>query len=508
MKKHELIEEVIDGIKNFKIIPFFGAGMSKSCGAKDWGEIINELKKELITDSLDYLEVAQEYENKYGRKKLITRLQDLSRLTSINSETLKIHLQILAMNPPVVYTTNYDNALEESANLMQKKYRKIVDLKDIVNSEHGDKQIIKFHGDFSNPNSIVFTKNDYQNRLNLERHCLDVLFRAHILGKSVLFLGYSFNDANIDYIFKKHSELYGNSNLLKSYIISFNKNEIREKQLMEKNIMTISVSSPNDLNSMIDLIGTDVFNNSLSSEIDKIFKPLPLEVLLNHQVKKLDSYLKSDKYSNEEKFNKVRETIESKSIPSDTEILLFELFNEFLTGNYDDKIKEAFLISFPNTYFKDFKHILSICFKIIGLMENPKFILDFSSKNFNSDGLMVIERKTSSLFKSIEEENKFICSLILGYLESMINEKKELPIKQLYRLFEGLKNHDYHEIEILGFAYPDKKNAQEIVDYYLNKYDSSLKARFTNKGVFGRRRPPTLSEIKNSIINNLPSKLD
>lgn len=203
MEKTAIIKDIIEGIISFKIIPFFGAGMSKPCKAFDWEEIILELKKELGTSSENFLTVAQEYEDRFGRHSLIERLKERCDLKILNSVSLENHMKILAMNPPIIYTTNYDNAIEEAAEQILRNYQKVVGLKDIVGAKHGENLIIKFHGDFSDSDSIVFTRNDYDRRLKADENPLDILFRSHILGKSVLFLGYGFRDENIDYIFRK-----------------------------------------------------------------------------------------------------------------------------------------------------------------------------------------------------------------------------------------------------------------------------------------------------------------
>ncbi len=506
MNQDKIIEEIIKGIVDFKIIPFFGAGMSKGCGALDWGEIIRELNKELATESEDYLKVAQEYEDKFGRDKLISKLEGVCKLSVLDSSALNNHLKILSMNPPIVYTTNYDNAIEEASNLLRKKYRKIVDLNDIVNSAHGEKQIIKFHGDFSNPESIVFTQGDYDKRLEIEKYHLDVLFRSHLLGKSVLFLGYGFGDINIDYIFQKHSELYGNSNLPKSYIVSFSKNEKKEAELKGKNVTTLFLESVEEFNNLIDNINSKVFNKSFNLEIDKFFKPLPSEVLTSYNIDNLLTYVKAGIHSNKEKVDKIRQTIEGKTIPSDVEQKLYKLFNIVFIGDFHDDLKEAFLISFPYVEFKDFKYILNLCFDIIALTENPKFILDLSSDNWGSDALMIIERKVSQIFKESIDARKFNCGLIIGYLEAMIFEDKNIGIKQVYRLFDALENCGYSELDEIGYAYSEKEKAQEVLELYFEKYDSSLKARFLRKGIFGRRIP-TIMEISEELKKSIPKNM-
>ena len=326
-----LLKEIVNGIASFKIIPFIGAGMSKSCGAADWSETISSLKNELQTSTDSFLLVAQEYETKFGRPALISKLQELCRLEVLDSTSLDLHLKILAMNPPIVYTTNYDAAIETAAELLNRDYRKIISLKNIVDTKHGEKQIIKFHGDFSNPDTIVFTREDYDKRLNISDYPLDILFRSHILGKSVLFLGYGFGDENIEYIFKKHTELYGLENLPKSYIISFGNNPEKEKFLRDHNVITLKLDSVAQFADLITEINSEVFKVSVDNELNLFFKPFPSVVFSGFDLANLQRFVDSPNYTNDEKHNKIRTSLEGKSFAKDIDDDVYAFFQNILS---------------------------------------------------------------------------------------------------------------------------------------------------------------------------------
>lgn len=501
MTKDQIIEEIIKGIIDFKIIPFFGAGMSKSCGAKDWNEVIELLKKDLITKSINNLNIAQEYEEQYGREKLIAELNLACKLLKTDSDSLENHLKILSMNPPIVYTTNYDNAIESASELLLANYKKIVNLNDLVNSNHGQKQIIKFHGDFSNPESIVFTKNDYDKRLKFDENFLDVLFRSHILGKSVLFLGYGFGDINIDYIFQKHTELYGNSELPKSYIISFKEDTEKENKLKQKNIITLALDSPNELNKLIDEISYKAFEKSFGLQAEDMFKSIPSVILTNFELKNLKEYINSDIISESEKHNKIRESLEMKELTIEVEKQVVNLYSEIINGKYSDEVKEAFLLSLNHVYFKKTENLINLIFELYNLFENPRFILDFQN-NYFTDVIMIIEKKIGEIFDDILDARKFTCVILLGYLEGMMSEKKVLSFKLLDRLLGELNNQGYDEFEDLGYNF-DKPKVNEIINYYLKKGDSNLRARFENNGIFGKRRS-NIFELGEQIKSSFP----
>lgn len=506
LNKEDIIKEIVDGITNFKVIPFFGAGMSKSCEASSWGEIITVLKKELHTNTDDYLLVAQEYENKFGRTKLIAKLQEMCELKNLNSKSLENHMKILAMNPPLVYTTNYDNAIEEAASLLRRKYKKIVGVRDIAESEHGAKQIIKFHGDFLNDDSIVFSKEDYDKRLKANENHLDILFRSHLLGKSVLFLGYGFGDKNIDYIFKKHTQLYGTENIPKSYIVSFQHDEEKEQELREKNIITLVLSSPKELSDLIDEVSNKVFNISLDNQFTDMFKELPSVVLTLFELNHLKSFVRSKDYSNEEKYDKIRETLEGKTVPQDVEEALFKFFETIIRDESDLKIKEAILIAFQHTRFRKTGHVLKLCIELMRLTEHPQFVLNLQNGNWGSDVLMVVEHKLSNILNDSVQCRKWMCMIILAYLEGMIAENMELTFDQVDRLLDGLKNNGYDEFDDLGAGY-NKEKVEEVIEHYLSRHDSVLRARFTMKSLGGKRRQ-TAREIMDEMMKNFPKNLN
>ena len=59
-------------------------------------------------------------------------------------------------------------------------------------------QIVKYHGDFDDDQSIVIAETDYLDVLL--RIALDIKFRSDALGKTILFIGYSLSDLNIRFL--------------------------------------------------------------------------------------------------------------------------------------------------------------------------------------------------------------------------------------------------------------------------------------------------------------------
>ena len=63
-------------------------------------------------------------------------------------------------------------------------------------------QVVKLHGTFDDDGSLVLTETSYFDRLEFESP-IDIKMRADILGKTLLFIGYSLSDINIRYMLYK-----------------------------------------------------------------------------------------------------------------------------------------------------------------------------------------------------------------------------------------------------------------------------------------------------------------
>lgn len=209
-------------VKQKRLIPFIGAGFSKNCPRKDrepfptWPELVEYLFKAFSIEPTgvafrhDLLRVT-EYLSliKGGMGPVRYELERLLDDESAQISESRPHLQLAQLDLPVIYTTNWDNLIEKAYEHVGRKFEKVVRIQDVVRvgrSTEGATQIIKFHGSFEYEDSLVLTERQYFERLELESP-LDLKLRADILGRSVLFMGYSFADMNIRYLWFKLNRL-------------------------------------------------------------------------------------------------------------------------------------------------------------------------------------------------------------------------------------------------------------------------------------------------------------
>ncbi len=192
--------------KEHRLIPFIGAGMSVPLGLPSWSSLIALVSEQLgmapeIANLYgDFLQVAEYYHlSKGGIGDLRSRLDKLMNSDTIDIKSSPTHLLLPQLKAPALYTTNWDHWIEKAFDVANVPYNKIVTITDLLTAKADRPNIIKYHGDFSNDDSLVFRETSYFERLDFESP-LDIRLRADILGRVVIFLGYSFNDVNVRYM--------------------------------------------------------------------------------------------------------------------------------------------------------------------------------------------------------------------------------------------------------------------------------------------------------------------
>lgn len=190
-------------IKARQTILFAGAGLSMSVGLPSWNELVEHMREELgldpgvLASGVSYQTLAEYYRLTRGSLGPLRSWMD--RTWSVSEERVRdsaLHALVVELDFPLLYTTNYDNNLEVAFRLHGRPYVKVANARDIANATEGAPQIVKFHGDFEDDESLVLAETDYFDRLAFESP-LDIKFRADALGRTLLFIGYSLSDLNI-----------------------------------------------------------------------------------------------------------------------------------------------------------------------------------------------------------------------------------------------------------------------------------------------------------------------
>jgi hypothetical protein len=167
---------------------FAGAGLSRPSGFADWKELLRDIAVELSLD--------------------VDRESDIEEFTK-DAKLTENHRLITVLPIKTVWTTNYDQLLEQAYRETGKRPDVKIQQNDLaVTIPKRDVTIYKMHGDFSQPQNAVLTKEDYET-YNEHRALFSEKLKGDLIEKTFLFLGFSFTDPNIDHILGRIRVLLG-----------------------------------------------------------------------------------------------------------------------------------------------------------------------------------------------------------------------------------------------------------------------------------------------------------
>lgn len=184
---------------------FAGAGLSMPAGFVDWKTLLHPLAKELGLDVKkedNLVAVAQYHYNENGRNR--NRLNQILLTQFSEQVALTPNHEILARLPiSTFWTTNYDrlieNALEKADKTPDVKY---TTAQLATTKPRRDAIVYKMHGDVEHPDKAIITKDDYES-YHVKMEPFITALSGDLVSKTFLFIGFSFNDPNLDYILSR-----------------------------------------------------------------------------------------------------------------------------------------------------------------------------------------------------------------------------------------------------------------------------------------------------------------
>jgi hypothetical protein len=205
---------------------------------------------------LEYFRIANNGELAELRNWMLQRMSppdDAIRQSIIHTALAKL------MKCRIFYTTNFDDFLERAFQLAGRRNRRIA-----IEAHAGatianpdEVEIVKFHGDFSSPDRMVLSESEYERRLRLNDP-MDYRLMADLLGRAVLFIGYSFRDWNVSYLFRlvndQLGELPASLGGRRAYITVPDPSEFEIRLFAARNIEVIPVSSANSTSDVAELL--------------------------------------------------------------------------------------------------------------------------------------------------------------------------------------------------------------------------------------------------------------
>ena len=269
-------ESLFQAISKGEVVLWAGAGLSLYAGLPSGVQLreilyegLTPLEKEEVGKESNLSHLADEICTLKGnRNYIIQTLKDTFRKDFLSTKTHKIISQIPHFRN--IITTNYDSLFESVYGsgklnvIFSDNHTPYIDTKKV--------NLFKIHGDLSNPDSIIITESDYNNFFSkdTEQNTIWSVIKGIIATKSILFIGYSLEDTNVEVVFNKIREKIG-ENRKECYFVAPNISTTKSKKLNRANIHPISLTGEKLFEELIEYlrknITKDFKNKYISSDI-------------------------------------------------------------------------------------------------------------------------------------------------------------------------------------------------------------------------------------------------
>lgn len=205
--KREYTKAIIEGYAAI----FAGAGLSRASGYANWKGLLSVIAKDIGLDvdrENDLVAVAQYYKNEKGARRDGINQKIINEFTKNAQQN--INVEILTRLPITSYwTTNYDELIEDNLKNNKRKPDIKANQDNLANNIYDrDAVVYKMHGDVRNPSEAVITKDDYET-YNQKRPLFTTALQGDLISKTFLFIGFSFEDPNLEYILSRIKVLLG-----------------------------------------------------------------------------------------------------------------------------------------------------------------------------------------------------------------------------------------------------------------------------------------------------------
>ena len=229
----DMPDEIVEAALSKNLVLFCGAGISTESKlvlkSSLYTDIFNELKNRSgIKSDLDlsFSKLMSLYTNTFfkGRQKLLIKIKErfdyIKSFPQLLDIATRFHREVSA-NPYIetIITTNWDTYFEDFCDCSP-----IVNDKDCSLWDAFTKRVFKVHGSINNVASIVATEEDYEDSYqNLANNLTGSMLKSLLASKTVVFIGFSFGDEDLNKLFDILKEKLGNmSNQF--YLVTVDKN--------------------------------------------------------------------------------------------------------------------------------------------------------------------------------------------------------------------------------------------------------------------------------------------
>lgn len=202
---------------------FVGAGASVAAGLPTWATLVETLASKLdppVSEeelaAADLLAIPQYYKNQRGKDGLSKWLREQIQVPNQgHGVSTAIHDAICRIPGDLIYTTNFDNLIEERLKAARRNPH-VVASEDAVryfsDEPHRHEVVVrKIHGTIEHPYDVVLSREDFA-RFRIERPNTIATLAEHLKSHHFLFVGYSLRDPDLssvyDYVFYQKREAH------------------------------------------------------------------------------------------------------------------------------------------------------------------------------------------------------------------------------------------------------------------------------------------------------------
>lgn len=297
--------EIQEAIRNNKLVIFAGSGLSTKFKLPSWKELvknvisnINEKKTNDLIPVLDSgiltpIEVLDKIQKEHT--KVRSYIQENFKIDK--NQDFSLHKKILKLTDAII-TTNYDNAFEEASlnTIIPSKKTSNFNISEI--SKSGKPYIFKLHGCYTEPDNCIIFSDDYKEIYDGDTSSKEKL-KSIFIDKTIIFVGFSFNDPDINLIFSSLDTLFDNHNhhfILSKEANGFEKYNFLKPLPIQNYDTDISAFFDNCLDFKKTNTVFDQIAISSKKEISKIpriafLKPTPLDLILDSELSVIENCL-------------------------------------------------------------------------------------------------------------------------------------------------------------------------------------------------------------------------
>lgn len=222
------VETLRRRLRRGQLLPFVGAGASMSVHwgeesaqkrGPSWTELVDWAARDLGFQSAELLRVRtlsdlsilEYYAIKKGGLGTLANWLNMSMQAPDPAlQNSPIHTGLAQLGCAKYYTTNYDSFLERALRLNGRSATVVCREQDSAVAKPDECEVVKFHGDLNYPETLVLSETQYHERRSFTT-AMDFRLLSDLLNRVILFVGFSFTDPNISYLFHLVQQRLGGS---------------------------------------------------------------------------------------------------------------------------------------------------------------------------------------------------------------------------------------------------------------------------------------------------------